>query len=232
MPDQIISEYLDTCDRERASRLAPEVLLAESNHRIANNLTLIAGLVRLQASDIARDGKMLTAADACTALEEVGSRIEAVGRLHRLLASRAAADAVDLGAYLQDIAEAAISSMSLRSGMSLRHRPRGECEIAAHAALPVGFIVGELVTNSVKYAHPTGVGGIIDLGCHRAGGGRTVIEVADDGIGLPDGFDPTRDGGLGIRMVRSLARQLGAGLAFQSDGIGLTVQLALPPADA
>ena len=232
MPDQIIAEYLRFEGRERADALPPDVLVAEANHRIANNLTLIAGLVRLQVAGIARSGAPLSAEEACQALQEVGNRIEAVGRLHRLLAAGDDAGTLDLSEYLRDVADAAVSSMSARRRMALRHAAIADCQVAIRQALPVGFIVGELVTNSVKYAHPTGVAGVIDLRCRRMPRGGTLIEVADDGIGLPDGFDATRDGGLGMRLVRSLAGQLGASLDFIAEGIGLTVQLSLPTANA
>jgi two-component sensor histidine kinase len=55
-----------------------------------------------------------------------------------------------------------------------------------------------------------------------------TIVIADDGIGLPENFDPTKDGGLGLRIVRSLALQLGATLHFDSHALGTRVQLDVP----
>ncbi|HLI67935.1 MAG TPA: sensor histidine kinase [Caulobacteraceae bacterium] len=212
--------------------LGPEMLVAESNHRIANNLTLIAGLVRMQASGIAKAGRPMTADEVCLALEEVGNRIETVGRLHRLLAQIGRRPSLDLSQYLQDIAEAAVGSMSSRGEIRLVHASTADCEIATHQALSLGFIVGELATNAMKYAHPTGISGCLTLGCHARPGGATLIEIIDDGVGLPEGFDPRRDGGLGMRMVRSLADQLRATLTFDSSAIGLTVRLLVPPGGA
>src|SRR5258706_8054511 len=74
--------------------------LREAHHRIANNLALIAGFVRLQSSQVAKAQRPLSAADACMMLEEVGVRIETVGRLHHLLADRQGGDLVDLAEYL------------------------------------------------------------------------------------------------------------------------------------
>jgi two-component sensor histidine kinase len=209
---------------------AAEILIGESNHRIANNLTLIAGLLRLQAADVAKAGRSLSAADACLLLEEVGGRIETVGRLHRLLADAGRGESLDLHQFLHDIAEAAIGSMSRAGDMRLGRASGDACAIPAHQALPVGFVVGELVTNAVKYAHPAGVKGRIKLSCHARPEGAVLIQIADDGVGLPEDFDTRRDGGLGMRMVRMLAGQLGANLAFESTGIGLTVRLLIPPA--
>ena len=93
----------------------------------------------------------------------------------------------------------------------------------------MGFIIGEVVTNAVKYAHPAGVKGRIDVGCHARPEGAILVQIADDGVGLPEGFDPRRDGGLGMRMVRMRAGQLGANLAFESTSMGLTVRLLIPP---
>jgi two-component sensor histidine kinase len=206
-----------------------DLLIGESNHRIANNLTLIAGLLRLQASDIAKAGQTLSAEDACLLLEEVGGRIETVGRLHRLLADVGQTETLDLRGFLHDIAEAAVQSMSLAGDVTLAPALSDACSIPAHQALPLGFIIGEVVTNAVKYAHPAGVKGRIDVGCHARPEGAILVQIADDGVGLPEGFDPRRDGGLGMRMVRMLAGQLGANLAFESTSIGLTVRLLIPP---
>ena len=58
--------------------------------------------------------------------------------------------------------------------------------------------------------------------------GSVYVEVEDDGVGLPENFDPWRDGGLGFEIIRGLSQQLGAKLLFDSDGIGLRVRLMVP----
>ena len=80
----------------------------------------------------------------------------------------------------------------------------------AERALSYGFIVTELVINAVKYAHPAGAPGRIDVRRRAAGRDAIVLSVTDDGVGLPEGFDPEIDGGLGFRSVHSMARRLGA----------------------
>ena len=225
---EIRSDGVSRRDSRDVSGPTPELLIAESNHRIANNLTLIAGLLRLQASSLAKDKRSLTAEDVRLLIEEVGGRVETVARLHRLLASASRGSALVLSNYLHDIAEAAIGSMTAAGGVTFVRSAGDPCEIEPHQALPVGFIVGELVTNAVKYAHPTGVKGRIELGCHPRPHGTVLIQIVDDGVGLPEGFDPRKDGGLGMRMVRSLADQLGANLNFESSEVGLTVRMLIP----
>ena len=97
--------------------------------------------------------------------------------------------------------------------------------------VPIALIVSEMVTNAVKYAHPAGVAGRIDVGCQRDGN-SIIVEVADDGVGLPENFDVLEGGELGFRIVRALAGQLDARPIFDSDTLGLRFLLLLPaPAD-
>jgi hypothetical protein len=70
----------------------------------------------------------------------------------------------------------------------------------------VGLIIGELVTNALKYAHPSGVRRLIVVGCDTVGE-TIVVEVADDGVGLPDKFDPRKNAGSGCASpIRSPTR--------------------------
>lgn len=228
-----MSDQLFRCDMymtpsPESGVVALDVLAAESNHRIANNLTMIAGMLRLQANEVVKGRKPLDPAEAAMLLSEVGVRIETVGRLHRLLAQTGGDTRLDLNIYLEDVARAAIHSMS---GRNVTFQPPAgpPCEIAVQSALSVGFIVGEAVTNALKYAHPAGAPGVIRLDCQHLSGGSTLIRVSDDGVGLPEGFDWDHDGGLGLRMMRLIANQLGAKLTLESRPLGLTASLLLPP---
>lgn len=202
--------------------------LSEAQHRIANNLALIAGYTRLQATRLHKAGQPLSAREACIALEEVAARIETVGELHRLLSAAPShgAGGIDLGRYLDKLCGGLIQTVSFAGDTTLSHRDGGGCMVRPDQATPVALIVSELVTNALKYAHPTGVAGRILVSCHSTDAGF-VVEVMDDGVGLGEDFDPRTDGGLGFRVVRGLARQLGATLTYESHGVGLTVRLTL-----
>ncbi len=223
MPLELIQRALG------AEPALPRDAVAEANHRIANNLTLVAGLVRMHARSAAAGQQTLAREHVSLLLEEVGARIDTVGRLHRLLANSGFGAAIALPEYLREISEAVVQSLTFagKARLSETSINTPECAVAPERALPLGLIVGEVVTNAVKYAHPAGIEGNIAVGCKRTNG-RIIIEIADDGIGLPEGFDPSRDGGLGLRLVRSLAAQLGASLAFTDTGTGLTVQIQMP----
>jgi two-component sensor histidine kinase len=200
----------------------------EAHHRIANNLALIAGFVRLQASKISKDGKPLSAADARLVLEEVEVRIQTVGQLHHLLAVREPDAQVDVADYLRAIggilAQSVCNSRSVDLSCDVR-----TCMVSPQGAALLGLIVTELVTNAVKYAHPAGTQGRVSILCRKdRDGDGLVLSVSDDGVGLPEGFDPRVDGGLGLRVIRSLADQLDAELHFDSGPLGLTVSVIAP----
>lgn len=80
----------------------------------------------------------------------------------------------------------------------------------------------------MKYAHPTGVPLAMTLDCSPAANGRLMITIVDDGVGLPDGFDPYLGGGLGFRVIRSLAAEVGASLEIHSCALGLSFRLSIP----
>lgn len=200
--------------------------LSEAQHRIANNLALIAGYTRLQATRLHKAGQPLSAREACIVLEEAAARIETVGELHRLLSAAPDQGEIDLGRYLDKLCRGLVQTVSFAGDTTLTHRDSGGCMVRADQVTPIALIVSELVTNALKYAHPTGVAGKIVVSCRAATAGL-VVEVADDGVGLSEDFDPRTDGGLGFRVVRGLARQLGATLVYEPTGLGLTVRLVL-----
>jgi len=205
--------------------------LREAHHRIANNLTLIAGFVRLQSSQVGKAKRALSAAEACMMLDEVGARIETIGRLHHLLAGRLNGGLIDLDDYLDSTCAMLSQSVCLNRPVDL-HCDARPCKVEPERAGLIGLIVTELVTNAVKYAHPAGAAGRIDVSCRRPRDGALVLTVSDDGVGLPDGFDASVDGGLGMRVVRSLAEQMGAVLSFASSPLGLAVTVTAPRDEA
>jgi two-component sensor histidine kinase len=135
--------------------------------------------------------------------------------------------AVDVVSYLETIAEGIISGRSMTAKILLQADFPARFALPLSKAVPLGLMVGELVTNAIKYAHPAGVAGVIKIGSSRHTG-AIVIEVSDDGVGLPEGLDPQATGGAGFAMVRGLAAQLGASISFDDNGLGLSCALRIP----
>jgi two-component sensor histidine kinase len=211
---QLVSEFLDGRNS------------SEANHRIANHLALIASLLVLQKQALAK-ANSLSREDAEWILEDSVRRINTVARVHRLLANSDDRSCIDVRHYLQDVAQGIVASTAGHAKYRLQSVFDCGCLIGADHLASLGLLVGELVTNAVKYAHPTGVAGVIKLFCSAADD-ATIVRVSDDGVGLPEGFDPATSGGLGLRMIRSLVKQLQGEIAFDSTCLGLNVTIRIP----
>lgn len=201
----------------------------EVDHRIANNLAMVVSLVRLHASRLARERRAMSTAEASTLLYDVASRIETVARLHRLLSRTPDGPEGDLGTYLQELCDTLAESLPFAGAIAFSSSVDSRCAVSPAEVLPLALIVTEAVTNAVKYAHPTGLTATVAVSCRRDDGGALVVEITDDGVGLPEGFDPEADGDLGFHAMRLLARQIGAKLSFDSSPLGLRVTVRMPP---
>lgn len=202
----------------------PHLHASEIDHRIANNLTMISGLVRLRANALANKATISgeTAADF---LRDAAHQIESVARLHRLLSGHRAEAVLNICDFLRDICGALHETIAV--GARFRQSYAAECLLRREKALPVALIVSEAITNAAKYSHPSGVQGDIRVDCTLIEG-RLVIAVSDDGVGLPEGFNPAVDGGLGLRVIRGLAHQLGASWSLTSHDLGSRFELSVP----
>ncbi|MCW5714301.1 MAG: sensor histidine kinase [Bauldia sp.] len=203
-------------------------LVTEANHRIANNLALIVSSVKARASEILAHDRLVRPAEVAAILDEISGRIATVGALHRLLSRVGETGSVDLAGYLDEVGAATLAALAAEDRVDLTWTTPGACAVPSGQALPIALVVAEVLTNTVKYAHPTGGVSKVWLGCSRRGDGSLMIDISDDGIGLPDGFDPKADGGLGLRTIRGLASQLGGQILFRTGPLGVGVTLLLP----
>lgn len=159
-------------------------------------------------------------------LEHFGGRPETISLVHRLLAARTG-PSVDISEFVHEIVTGVIASQALAGKIQLTFAGDTKCNLSREPALALGLIAGELATNSVAYAHPTGVAGNLDVACGGRSDGTVTLELSDDGVGLPDGLDPMKDGQSGLPLVRNLAAKLDATIAFHSDPLGLSFQLRM-----
>jgi len=192
----------------------------EVDHRIANSLAAISGLVRVRAR-AAGD-----VADPKTFLLEIADRIDTVAKLHRLLAHSNNGN-VRLDQYLQEICERLGSALATNTPVySVDCSP--EHVVPFNVAQPLGLITAELFSNSLKYAHPTGLPVEISVSCGRASTDELEFSYEDDGVGFPEAFDVSHDGHLGMRFIRSLSEQLGATHKWLSDPLGVRFEMQFP----
>lgn len=206
----------------------PTDLVAEANHRIANSLTLLVSMVRMQAVSVKKKPEPLSSADVRQMLDGIAARIHTISQLHRILSRSGADGVVSLKPHLEEVSGALVAALS-SSEQQVRVVHTGEdCMVLMRHVQPIVLILCEAFINAMKYAHPASVPLIMTVDCSVGGDGRLVLAVSDDGVGLPEGFDAEKSGGLGFRVMRSLAAEIGGELQMQSTHLGLTFRVALP----
>ncbi|HPU87594.1 MAG TPA: PAS domain S-box protein [Spirochaetota bacterium] len=200
-----ISERKAAEQRLTASLAEKEALLHEVHHRVKNNLQIIASLVSLQQNR-APD------ATAVSILADLHGRIMTISAVHELLYRTGNFAGVNITEYVRTL-----SSMLLRSFASpelrvdIRYDAPEEIEFAMDRAIPLGLIVNELVTNSLKYAFRGSAQGTITIGLRRVNG-CIQLRYHDTGPGLPADVTVGDAKTLGMLMIATLARQLRAAI--------------------
>ncbi|MGU3664871.1 sensor histidine kinase [Methylobacterium sp. A49B] len=217
----------------RAALARQDLLAREMSHRVKNSLAIVASLLALQAR--AADEPAVQ-----TALTDARSRVEAIAGVHDQLwrqgdgtGDKTADDGegvpgeLDLAPFLEKLV-ANLASGAPDRRLACTAAPH---RISADRAIPIGLLVNELVTNALKYAYPPEThpqGGEIRVKAEHQPGGL-VVEVSDDGVGLPADFEIGRASkSLGMRVVGSLTRQLGGSLTTPARGQGACFRLDVP----
>jgi len=191
-----------TEERLRATLREKDVLIDEVHHRVKNNLQVITSLLGLQARTIK---------DPATRkkFEESRYRIQAMAMLHEILYESSSLAEINFGDYIRRLVEYLVRSY----GAAARIRTEVRLEpLHCHrdVALPCGLIVNELLSNAFKYAFPGGKTGEIRVVLRREAEGKVHLSVRDNGVGLPPGLGWKTSPTLGLRLVRTLARQIDA----------------------
>lgn len=201
----------EAADEEvRHARDRAEMLLKEVNHRVANSLAIVAGLVGLQKSAIQDE-------TAQQLLEQMRARILAIASIHRQLYTSHDVSAVDLDEYLSGLV---IDLQAAMADQGRRHRIDLQCAqilLPTDKAVSVGIIATELVTNAFKYAYPDNQGDIRVIVMQE--GDAVVLAVEDEGIGFND-LTSASGTGLGSKVIASMTSKLQGTMAYPPTGKG------------
>ena len=206
----------------------PTDLMAETHHRVANSLALLVGMVRLQALSVKKKQETLSNAEVRNLLDGVAARINTISQLHRILAQTESEGTISLRPHLRDVTDALVAALSSpEQAVNVVHTG-SDCMVLMRHVQPIVLLLCEVFINALKYAHPTGVALIMAVDCAPAGDGRLVLTISDDGVGLPEGFEPEQSTGMGFMVMRRLAAEIGSELQIRSTHLGLSFRLSLP----
>ena len=198
--------------------------LLELQHRVKNNLQMITALIRMEARGV-------TDRSTGEGFDRLAGRIEALGLLYRALGASGEMGVIDLGIYLSEIATAVMRAHA-SEGVHLELQVDSWL-VSLDVAMPAGLVVNELLTNALKHAFRGREGGTISLHCTTDGSGGCKVVVADDGVGLDEGYVWPKPGKLSALIVQSLLQNAAARMKVESvPGHGMRVEIDFLRADA
>jgi two-component sensor histidine kinase len=180
--------------RRDLALLSKDATIREIHHRVKNNLQTVAALLRLQA-------RRTAIPEARRALAESVRRVNSIALVHESL-SGSVSELVDLDELVDTVLPAIGDGATAESRAKVR-REGSFGTLPAALATPLVLVLTELVHNALAHAFEPGTTGEVCVLADRSAG-RLDVVVADDGTGMPPGFDPEHSDGLGLQIVRTL----------------------------
>ncbi len=209
--EAIISIVSDITDKKLAeeelkrSLKEKEALLKEVNHRIKNNIANISNLLSLQAQSLSNP-------EAIDALQEAINRVNSMSILYNKILTSGDYREVSIKNYLEELIES-ILEISSKNNVIEINKEIDNFKLPSNDLFPLGIIINELMTNSLKYAFPNNRG-IISLQVKQLNN-HITIKLQDNGVGLPEGFSIQDSKGFGLLLTEMLCQQINAQLSFE-----------------
>jgi two-component sensor histidine kinase len=216
------SSNLITHRNEQLQRLLSEKewLLKEVHHRVKNNLYTVICLLESQAAYLEND--------ALSAIENSQHRIYAMSLIHQKIYQTDDMKTIEMADYLPEFIQYLKDSYgnSRHIGFELTV---DALPLDVSRAVPIALIVNEAVTNSIKHAFPGKATGMIRVSLERSGD-DILLEIADNGIGIPQNIGEAKFNSLGLQLLRGLSEDINGRITFENcDGARITVAFNMDP---
>ncbi len=191
-----------------------EWLLKEVHHRVKNNLHSVICLLESQAAYLEND--------ALKAIEESQHRIYAMSLIHQKLYQSDDIKSIDMAVYIPELVKSLEDGFDSSKQIEFKLKI-GPISLSLSHAIPLGLIINEAVTNSIKYAFPNNRKGEISI-LMVNDGDRIKLELADNGIGMPEIDHEAEPESLGLRLMQGLSEDIDADISFEiRNGTKITI---------
>jgi len=223
---QIVSEkarrkVLEHAVAIRTKEIAKErdtnvVLLREVHHRVKNNLQIIVSLLSLQSYYI-KNKPMLNV------FSEIQNRVRSMSMIHQKMYKTKNLASVNLKEYLDDLAKNLLETYQVGQNVELSVDISVEY-FSADTLTPLGLIINEIFSNSLKYAFPNRQEGVITVSLHPISNRMYRLIIGDNGVGFPEDYEKEKDS-FGSELIEALTEQLNGTLKVRDDLKGAFYQL-------
>ena len=220
----VVGVLLDITKRKKAEEAllkTENIRKKEIHHRIKNNLQVISSLLSLQADQFS-DEKVKEA------FQDSQDRVISMSLIHEELYKTGDSGALDFAAYLQKLATELLKSYKIGTEDIRLKLDLEKVSLKMDTAIPLGIIVSELVSNSLKHAFPRGRNGEIRIKLYRTENEDTsqfTLIVSDDGVGLSGNTDFRNTSSLGLQLVNALVEQINGSIELEKEaGTGFRIR--------
>ncbi|EKF84857.1 PAS domain S-box protein [Methanobacterium formicicum] len=186
-----------------------EMLMKEIYHRVKNNLMVISSLLNLQSRYIKDE-------EARAIFKESQERAQSMAMIHERLYRSADLKHINFGDYIRKLANDLFRTYVADPSRIKLELDVEDVMIDINIAIPLGLMVNELISNSIKHAFPGESNGKIRVKFNE-NDNQCVLEVSDNGVGFPPDFKPEKADSLGLQLVNSLTQQIGGELELERD---------------
>lgn len=197
--NKLLTERNDAIQENLAQK---ETMIGEIHHRVKNNLQLITSILDLQARSLEDE-------EAIKAINDSQNRVQTMAIIHQKLYQQDNIYGISMKEYIVSISEAIVNSALDQSKEIDFKFNIDDIYLHIDSSIPVGLILTEIITNSIKYAFPEITNGIISISLFEKD--ETLrLEIGDNGIGMGNANSSKNSTSFGLKMIKSLARQLKA----------------------
>jgi two-component sensor histidine kinase/AmiR/NasT family two-component response regulator len=187
-----------------------EVMLSELHHRVKNNLQIITSLLRIQSVNI-------TDKEALDAIKVSQNRVNSMALVHEKLYKSKNLSLIDFEDYVKHLTSHLFQAFGIKKSNFELNLNVQKVFLGVDTAIPVGLIINELVSNSLKHAFKDRKQGQIRVEMNRSNKSSYILKVSDDGVGIPKDIDPEKTSTLGLQLVLMLAKQLGGDISISGE---------------
>ncbi|MDO8869679.1 MAG: PAS domain S-box protein [Methanobacteriaceae archaeon] len=195
-----ISERKQSEDKIKKALEEKEMLLKEIHHRVKNNLMVISSLLNIQS-------KYIKDKEALGIFKESQNRAKSMALIHERLYRSSDLKRINFGDYIRTLSIDLFHTYIIDPSLIKLNMDVDDLMVDINTTVPLGLIVNELITNSMKHAFPDGRNGEITIGFHK-NNDEFILSVKDNGIGFPEGLDFRQTKSLGLQLVNSLTEQI------------------------